>query len=183
MKLNTEIIDKLKSNDRKTITDLYCQSFNTLMSVAVRYKNNEEDQQSIVNDAFIKILKNIDSFNIQHSFFPWAKRITKNSVIDSFRKEKNYNTFFDFESTNEGTEQEIESEFDLDVENEKLRQLLNTLPPATNLVFNLYVIEELDIKEICTELNIGYETVKWHLKEGRKRLKIKLLELKTIESH
>lgn len=165
------------------ITDLYCQSFNTLMSVAVRYKRNEEDQKTIVNDSFIKLLKSLDSYNLERPFLPWAKQITKNVVIDSFRKEKNYTHLFDFDATNEGTEIEIEYDIDSDVLNEKLRHLLNSLPPATNLVFNLFAIEEYSIKEICEELNIGYETVKWHIKEARKRLRLKLQEHKTIEIH
>lgn len=183
MILTTEIIDKLKSNDRKTITDLYRQIFSILMSVAVRYKKNEEDQKTIVNDAFINILKNINTYQIELPFIPWAKRITNNIIIDSYRKEKNYTSFFDFDSENVAVQLESENEIDEHIENERLRYLLNSLPPATNLVFNLYAIEEYSIKEICSELNIGYETVKWHLKEGRKRLRLLLQVQKAQEIH
>ncbi|MNY63341.1 RNA polymerase sigma factor [compost metagenome] len=55
-----------------------------------------------------------------------------------------------------------------------LQQLLDTLPPATKMVFNLYAIDGYSSKEIMEEFQISYETVKWHIKEARKRLKAQL---------
>ena len=59
-------------------------------------------------------------------------------------------------------------------------EILNVLPPATKLVFNLYAIEGYKTKEIVDELNISYETVKWHIKQARKKLKIVLVENKIM---
>jgi RNA polymerase sigma-70 factor (ECF subfamily) len=176
LKLTKDIIKNIKKNDYKTITDLYNQAFSAMMGIVIRYKKNEEDQKTIINNAFMKALDKIDSFDLSKEFVPWICQITKNELIDSYRKEKNYGNLFDFESTTDGQEEETESLHDVEVENEYLRNLLQTLPPATNLVFNLYAIEGYTSKEICEELNIGYETVKWHIKEARKRLKIKLIE-------
>ena len=127
----------------------------------------------------MKALEKIDSFDLNKEFIPWMCQITRNELIDSYRKEKNYGNFFDFESSNEGQEIETDSVHDIQVENEYLRNLLQSLPPATNLVFNLYALEGYSSKEICEELNIGYETVKWHIKEARKRLRITLLKEKS----
>ena len=54
------------------------------------------------------------------------------------------------------------------IDSESAMQMLNVLPPATKLVFNLYAIEGYKSKEIVEELNISYETVKWHIKQARK---------------
>lgn len=144
------------------------------MSVIVRYKKNEEDQKLLVNNAFMKIISNIGSFNTDLPFIPWIQKIARNEVIDSLRKEKNYTSFFDFDAKADHTDSGDFSSIDAEIENEYLRSLLQSLPPATNLVFNLYAIDGYTMKEICEELNIGYETVKWHIKEARKRLKIQL---------
>lgn len=171
MILNDETLTKIKANDRKAITAFYYQIFSVLMSVAIRYKQNEEDQKTIVNNSFIKIIKQIESYKKEKSIVPWASQIARNEVIDSYRKEKNYLPFFDFETESEEIETENVIEYDLEVEQVYLRNLLSALPPATNLVFNLYAIEEWSTKEICEELNISYETVKWHIKEARKKLR------------
>ena len=64
------------------------------------------------------------------------------------------------------------------IDNESALQMLNVLPPATKLVFNLYAIEGYKSKEIVEELNISYETVKWHIKQARKKLKQLIIENK-----
>ena len=64
------------------------------------------------------------------------------------------------------------------IDNESALQMLNVLPPATKLVFNLYAIEGYKSKEIVEELNISYETVKWHIKQARKKLKSLIIENK-----
>ena len=174
MKLSEGIVQQVKDNDRKAITDLYYQLFSPLMSVIVRYKKNVEDQKMLVNNAFMKIISNIGSYNPDLPLIPWVQKIARNEVIDSIRKEKNYSNFFDFDSSTDLLNSGDLPSTDLEIEHEYLRHLLQSLPPATNLVFNLYAIEGYTSKEICDELNIGYETVKWHIKEARKRLKVQL---------
>ena len=49
-------------------------------------------------------------------------------------------------------------------------QLIRMLPPATEVVFNLYSIEGYGHKEIGTMLKITDGTSKWHLSEARKKL-------------
>lgn len=56
--------------------------------------------------------------------------------------------------------------------------MLDNLPPATKMVFNFYAIEHYSYADIMDELEISYETVKWHLKEARKKLKRNIRELK-----
>lgn len=158
---------------------MYNEAFSAMMSMVIRYKKNEEDQITIINNSFMKAIDKIDHFDLKKEFIPWICQITKNELIDSYRKEKNYESFFDFESTNDGQELETDSIYDIEVENEYLRDILQTLPPATNLVFNLYAIEGYTTKEIGEELKIGYETVKWHIKQARKRLRITLIEAST----
>ena len=53
-----------------------------------------------------------------------------------------------------------------------MERILHQLPPATKLVFNMYAIDGYSSKEIEKELNIKYETVKWHIKEARKKLRV-----------
>lgn len=142
------------------------------MSVAVRYKKNEEDQMTLVNNAFMKIVTKIETFKMGSSYFSWAKRIVQNEVIDDFRREKKYKELFNFDSEKENqTPEWVDNEIDAKVEAEEIERLLHQLPPATKLVFNLYAIDGYSMKEIEEELNVKYETVKWHIKEARKKLR------------
>lgn len=175
MEIDAGVIKKIKNNDRKVILELYHHSFNVLMSAAVRYKNNEEDQKTIVNNAFLKVINNIDKYKSGTAYFSWVKRIVQNEIIDDFRRNKKYKELFTYEETDHQYEDDVYAEVDYDIEAEALQNMMDQLPPATKLVFNLYAIEGFKNKEICDQLDLKYETVKWHIKVARKKLK-KLLK-------
>jgi RNA polymerase sigma factor (sigma-70 family) len=177
LEITDSLIKSIKDSDRKVITKLYKETYSVLMSVVVRYKKNTEEQMSLVNNSFLKIISKIDQYKVGTSFFSWAKRIAQNEVIDDFRKEKKYKELFQFEEemgNYDLNDQEPESDFEFEAE--ELQAMMDTLPPATKVVFNLYAIDGYKSSEIMDELDIGYETVKWHIKEARKRLRILVAE-------
>lgn len=171
MIIDSDIVKKIQEHDRKVILALYKHTFNVLMGAAVRYKNNREDQMNIVNTSFMKVVTGIHHFKIGTAYFSWAKQIVSNTIIDDFRKNKNYKALFEIDAeVNNSTEDESSEVVEI-IENEALQAMLDTLPPATKLVFTLYAMEGYSSKEISQDLEIGYETVKWHIKEARKRLR------------
>lgn len=144
------------------------------MGNAVRYTSDQENQMQIVNNAFMKIVAGIEQFKIGTAYFSWAKQIVKREIIDDFRKNKKYNELFQYNDDYQNDSLVTEPDINLTFEAEVIQQLLDTLPPATKMVFNLYAIDGYSSKEIMEELQISYETVKWHIKEARKRLKAQL---------
>jgi len=155
------------------------------MSNAVRYKSNREDQMAIVNSAFMKIISSIDQFKAGSNYFSWAKRIVSNTIIDDFRKNKKYLELFkvDADETSDFNTGDFSPEVYKNMEAEEVQQILDQLPPATKITFNLFAIDGYSYKEIAEELNVGYETVKWHVKEARKRLKLILTETGELIKH
>jgi len=174
--VDEKLITAIQNGDRKTILDLYKHTFNVLMGSAVRYKNNQEDQMSIVNNAFMKIISSIEQFKPGTAYFSWAKTIVQREIIDSYRKDKKYHEFFKQDAEIADTHFDVQPDIDDAIEAEELQKLLDQLPPATKLVFNLYAIDGYETKEIVETLDISYETVKWHIKEARKKLKMLLCE-------
>ena len=176
MILDSHHIEQIKSGDRKIILALYHYSYNVLMGTAVRYKNHREDQMEIVNNAFLKIVTNIHTFQPGTAYFSWAKRIVQREIIDDFRRNKSYKSLFEVQDGQMVNPEEIHPEIDYTIEDELLQKMLDTLPPATKMVFNLYAVDGYENKEIGELLSISYETVKWHIKEARARLKKLLVE-------
>lgn len=129
----------------------------------------------------MKIVSSIDQYKPDTAYYSWAKRIVQNVVIDDFRKNKRYKDLFamDTDETEDNIQPEYEEDYS-DTETEQVEWILNQLPPATKLTFNLFAIDGYSYKEIAEELNIGYETVKWHVKEARKKLKSLLEENKEL---
>lgn len=178
MQIDERTIKKIKKGDRKVILSLYNYAFHVLMSTAVRYKSNQEDQMTIVNNAFMKMIDNIDKFKIGTAFLSWTKRIVVNTAIDDFRSSKKYNSLFEpFDDFKE--EDGFEDEIDEQISTEEILTVINELPAATKVVFNLFAVDGLKNNEIAEELGITYETVKWHIKNARKEIRSKI-SFKTV---
>jgi DNA-directed RNA polymerase specialized sigma24 family protein len=155
VKVSEALIKRIVKQDRKAQLELYRICFSTLMSVAFRYKKNEEDAAALANEAFLKILTNIAKYNSISPFEAWIRRIAINTAIDDYRKNKKREEMF---------------------EAEELNNMLLELPKATRIVFNLFALDGYSHKEISEELGIRLETTKWHMKEARKRLKALLIK-------
>lgn len=143
------------------------------MNIAVRYKKNEDDAAILVNQAFMKVLSNIEGYDITKNVEPWLKQIMVNTAIDDYRKNAKRNELtqnIDNESVYEITPNVYNDILDK-INAEELQNMLNKLPRATCNVFNLFAIDGYSHKEIGDMLGITEQTSKWHVKEARKRLK------------
>lgn len=175
--INTALLEACVNDDRKAIEKLYEISFKMFMPTCCRYHHNEEDARSSFNLAFMKILRSLESVYENVNFIPWAKRIIVNTLIDEYRKNNLQNTHY--------LKKETDRELDVEAENisndaessmgyENLLLLISTLPEISQKVFNLYVIDGYNHREIGDLLGISEGTSKWHLSTARKILKEKL---------
>jgi RNA polymerase sigma-70 factor (ECF subfamily) len=179
LKLSKEDIQRIQQQDERYILKLYNDSFPLMMSVAVRYKNNREDQLTAVHNSFMKMLRYIDQFRLNSSFEAWILRILRNELIDEFRRSNKQSNLKFTELNADIPDQHFELEYLENAAPTQLLQLLNDLPPASKIVFNLYAIDDYSIKQISEALEISTETVKWHLKTSRKTLRARISTLKT----
>ena len=174
--VENELIDRCKTEDRRAQLELYKLCYSPLMGICFRYTRNREDAESYLNQAFFKILTNLDKYQESVSFMAWIKRITINSIIDDFRKNKKY-----IEKENQVEEfadymtQRVDyNQADRELDAEELRLMIVSLPPVTQKVFNLYVIDGYKHEEIGQLLGISEGPSKWHLSNARKTLRDKI---------
>ena len=147
---------------------MYNQYAGLLYGIAIRYASNNKEAEDVLQDTFIKVFQNIDSYTNSGSFIGWIKRILVNTAINSYRNAYNRNI---------ETKEEIYS-FPLYDENdvfdnlaeEDLLKILDRLPDGYKMVFNLYVIEGYKHHEIAEILNITEGTSKSQLSKARKLL-------------
>ncbi len=174
MEISSELYKKLIDKDKKTQVYFYKYCFNVLMRVAIRYKNNKDDAAVLVNESYLKILQNIEIYNIEKPLEPWLRRITINTAIDDFRKNKNYLATIQktdtaiYENTFK-TKTAIDEQMDFE---DMLEVINKLLPKATKVVFYLKNIDGYSHKEIAERLEISIETSKWHIKNANKLLRL-----------
>lgn len=169
-------IDLIKgciNNDRAAQELLYKQFYVSMMSICMRYTRNEENAVEVLHNGFLKAYKNMYRFDpLKASLYTWIRSIMIHSAIDFIRQNAKYSRQVEIEKA---TEPYIDSEAVGRLNARELLQLVRKLPPATQTVFNLYIIEGFTHKEIGALMGISEGTSKWHLSEAR-RLMQKLLK-------
>lgn len=165
---NIDIISGCRKGDRKAQERLYKNYYRAMMTVCLRYTRNDEDAVEVLNNAFLKVFGNICRYDpAQGGLYTWIRAIVINSCLDFIRQKQKPDNAHELQET---VEVHIPPEVVSKLSTAELLAQIRKLPPATQAVFNLYVIEGYRHKEIAAVLNISEGTSKWHLSEARKNL-------------
>ena len=168
MTLN-ELILQCKKQDAKAQGELYKRYSSTLFAICLRYSPNYIEAEDNLQDAFITILNKVEQFKDKGSFEGWMKRITVNTVLQKYRKQR----VFDI-ANEENLEAEVEEIEDNGVPLDYLLKIIQELPDRYRLVFTLYVLDDYSHKEIAEMLGISDGTSKSNLARGRVILRNKI---------
>ncbi|HRN57166.1 MAG TPA: RNA polymerase sigma factor [Agriterribacter sp.] len=172
-----DLINGCIHNDRKAQERLYKQFYVAMMSLCMRYTHNENDAIEVLHNGFLKVYKNIHRFDpFKAGLYTWIRSIMIHSAIDFIRQNVKHSRQVEID---QATEPYVDSEAVNKLNAHEVLHLVRKLPPATQTVFNLYIIEGFTHKEIGIMMGISEGTSKWHLSEAR-RLMRKLL--KTLDA-
>ncbi len=184
MIIDDSIIEGCIAGKRSAQNALYRKFSAMMLSVCMRYAQNRDEAEDILQEAFIKIFQNIATFRGEGSFEGWMKRIMINHALNHYRKNRKIPFYQDIDEINEQEilgKEEIQGHHE-PVSAEILLSLIQLLPQGYRMVFNLYVFEEYSHKEIAKELNISENTSKTQLLKARRMLRRKLSELNLIKN-
>ena len=164
-----QLLVAAQAGERRAQLALYELCYPVLISAARRYYHNADEQMTVVNNAYVKVILHLESYQTGR-FLSWVKRIISNEIIDEYRRNKRYNELYRFDAP---VEERGAPDFQTDVifTNEQLQNLLLQLSESARLVFNLFAIEGYSHKEIAQLLGVTEETSKWHTKMARKKLR------------
>ena len=171
MDIDRELLRACMEDSRRAQNELYKQCYSIMMSICFRYENNKEDAEFLMNKAFFKVLKNLDKYNSDTPFEAWLRRITINTAIDAYRKAQRQKLDYVEEPSKAASSSQMNyNEADQRFNAVELQNMINSLPPASKAVFNLYAIDGYSHKEIAEKLKMSEGTSKWHLSSARKKL-------------
>ena len=172
-KRDTRLVKGCRANNRQAQEDLFKQYYAEMLRLCFRYLKSDELAKEALNAGFLKIFQQTDTYDPKKGELgAWIRTIIVRCCIDLSRKEAKFKEHI--------SPDEIEEVFINPVVIEKLfaEDLLNLvrqLPSATQLVFNLSVVDGYSHKEIGEQLNIAESTSRWHLSEAKKQLRAKLV--------
>lgn len=135
--------------------------------------NNPCDAEDILQEVFIKIFNNIDQVKTPSAVKPWIYKITKNTVMDFYKKKKDITVL---PENLDMIEQPLENIDNMNNEIAKcMSNMLFALPRKYQDVYNLHENKEMKHKEIAEELHISVSASKVRLNRTKEMLRKKLL--------
>jgi RNA polymerase sigma factor (sigma-70 family) len=143
-----------------------------MMGICYRYVNSKEEAREMLNIGFTKMLYNLEKYKPEVPFKAWMRKVMINILIDEYRKEKKHHEKIHYvDEYNETQEYAEVNDALVKMNVDQIHALIVKLPPMSQKVFNLFVIDGYSHKEIAGMLHMSEGTSKWHLNFSRGKLK------------
>jgi RNA polymerase sigma-70 factor (ECF subfamily) len=186
-----QLVVRANEGDRKAFDELIVRYQRQAVAVSYRLLNNTQDALEVTQDAFLKAFTSLSTLQKPEAFGGWLMRIVSNLSLNFRRGRKNKQQLplDDLLGTNEpsttaaggGSDWMTQSGDPLHrLESEemgrKLQEALNQLPEKQRLAIVMFTIHQMPQKQVAEALECSVEAVKWHVFQGRKKLKEMLKE-------
>lgn len=147
-----------------------------MFGICLRYCKSYDEAKDVLQEGFLKVFSKLEQFNFAGSFEGWVRRVIVNTAIERLRIQ---NRNVALENAPE-LYVEMEEE-DLPVlSSAELLEMIQELPTQYKMVFNLYVFEKMQHKEIAEMLGISEGGSKSNLSRARailqEKVKLKIRE-------
>lgn len=171
-----DVIKGCVSNNNKSKEMVYKSFYGYLMAIVLRYTNNRDEAEELVNDVFIKVFKAVNQFvfpqeteKAEKAFKGWISKIASRTAIDFLRTKK---TFVPLDEVAELAEPITEVNVITSLNFRDILKLLDDLPEQHKIVFNLFEIEGYSHQEIANLLNIPESSSRVYLARAKQKLRV-----------
>lgn len=167
-----QMVNDIRRGERCAQKSLYDALSGKMYAVCLRYMGDRESALDILQDGFVTLFTKLDSFSGEGSFEGWARKIFVNTALMSLRKKDVLRQTEDVEEA--GSLHSTEPGAIQDMGYKELLGMVADLPPGFRTVFNLYVIEGYQHKDIAEMLGITEVTSRSQLQRARTMLQAKI---------
>ncbi len=179
---NESFVKDCCQGDKMAQKRLFEELYAPMFRVCLRYVNHIAEAEDSLMKGFMKVFQNIEGFKYkgEHSLFVWTRRIMVNESLMFLRQQNNFMLTLDETIHDIPADNEILGKMNA----EELNTLIMKLPTGYRTVFNLYVAEGYEHKEIAKMLGISENTSRTQLAKARNKLQIMLKQQEvSFEKH
>ncbi len=155
---HAELIRTCINGDRYSQNSLYEQFAPKMFGVCMRYSKNREEAEEILQEGFVQVFKSLHNFKHAGSFEGWIRKIMVYCAIQHYRTRPKMHPVVGIE--NLPAEETCNEDILARLHKKELLKMVQALPPAYRIIFNLYVFEGMKHREIAEQLGIAEGTSK-----------------------
>lgn len=162
---------------REGFEALFREYFPALMAFSGKFLPNEDDAREVVQHVFINLWERRDSVDISDSLKSYLFRSVHNRSLNMIRDRKKISEEVVPENF---SEQDVSDHIEqLELE-DKIKEVIRTLPEKCRVIFELSRFEGMTYGEIAGKLNISVKTVENQMSKALKILRQKLINYLTL---
>jgi RNA polymerase sigma-70 factor (ECF subfamily) len=182
-----ELVAQVLNGRRDSFDVLIKRYQRQAIAVSYRLLGNSHDAAEVTQDAFLKAFSSLATLQKPGAFGGWLMRIVSNLSLNFRRGRKNRSQLplDDVFGASSGTTTDTTgAASDWAAQSgdpvrrlegrelgQKLQEALSKLPEKQRLAILMFTVEELPQKQVAEALDCSVEAVKWHVFQGRKKLK------------
>ncbi|MCW3114349.1 MAG: polymerase sigma-70 factor [Segetibacter sp.] len=159
------LIEGCIKGDRFSQSRLYNLYNQKMFLVCLRYARNREEAEEILQEGFMKVFEFIHQYKFNGSFEGWMRKIMVNCALQKYRSKTHLRPVVDIDAT--AVADKSHDEIIATLGTKELLNMVQQLPPAYKMIFNLYVFEGMKHREIAELLGISEGTSKSNLSDAR----------------
>ncbi|MCM1173140.1 MAG: sigma-70 family RNA polymerase sigma factor [Clostridium sp.] len=183
-----QAVEQAKMNNDVGFRFLYESTYKDKYYVALKYMQNEQDALDVLQDAYMRAFKSLDTLYEASKFSAWMGMIVANTAKNALSSKKRQILFSDINTTDDDNffeeqieDDNVENQPELAYTKEETKELVNemiqSLSEEQRLCIMMFYIENMSINEIAYSLDCSENTVKSRLSYGRKNLRTKAEDL------
>lgn len=165
---DTSLAISLQSGDM-TALELLIDRYQEPLLRYVRYLGATHQDDDIVQDTFIKVYQNIQSFDIKQKWSSWLYRIAHNAAVSALRAHHFTLPWEEYLDTIIKTDS-IDN-IDLDIQKNQVKKCLASLPLHYREPLALYYLEDKSYAEIMDILRLPMGTVSARINRAKKQMR------------
>ena len=177
MDSETILIEQCLTGEQGAWEDLVKSYTKRVYAICYRFTNRDTEAQDLTQEVFLRVFKTLGSFRAgEGSFTVWLTRLTRNLLVDHYRRTKNERVTDGIEDKLAILEETTQQHSRTDglvagrEAGELLQAALQKLSPELREAVILRDLEELEYREIARVLDVPEGTVKSRLNRGRAEL-------------
>src|SRR5438105_38336 len=174
---DASLVERCLSGQEAAWEDLVKLHTRRVYAICYRFTGTDSEAQDLAQEVFLRVFRSLKSFRAgEGSFAVWLTRLTRNLLIDHYRRTKLDRATDSIEDQGPAIEEKMALMSRTDgmlagrEASEVLQSALQRLSPELRETVILRDLEELEYREIAQVLNVPEGTVKSRLNRGRAEL-------------
>ena len=182
------LVQRAQAGDADALAALVQSQQTYVYSIAMSIMRNPADAADMTQEAFVRLLRSLGTYRGETRFTTWLYRLVTNICLDGLRRRGRPVESLDVPTSDDegpGPGERLadsdrwthpDEQAELRESAAEVRAALARLPTAQRVALTLHYFEDMRYEDMAEAMGLPLNTVKSHIRRGKERLAILLLD-------